>query len=231
MDRLDYLSRDSYYTGVVEGIVGYDRILNMITVVDNNIVVEEKGVNSIEKFLIARYMMYSQVYLHKTSVAAELMLKKVIVESKQNFKNNIPVECSDILRKFLKNEINLNDIELFIYYFSLLDDYDIWFLLKSNTENQNILLKFLCESLLNRKLFKLSLQSQENVRGSTITENEKFNQLSFSFHEQIECYKKGSQSIMILTKDGSIQDLLDFSHFSTILNRCKKIYYKIIENN
>jgi uncharacterized protein len=230
MDRLDYLSRDSYYTGVVEGVVGYDRIIQMINVVDNNIVVEEKGIHSIEKFLIARYMMYMQVYLHKTSLVAESMLKSVLVRIKFLIKNGTKVETSENLKFILTNEFNDYENETFIYYFSLLDDYDVWDLIKRNTNHSDKILKFLCDSLLNRKLFDLYLRSEtldaksndvflDNIlKKHTFAKNEQ-EYLIFEGKEVIQCYDDQIKPIVIQTKNDGLKNIIETTGLKSLLQR------------
>ena len=127
MDRLDYLNRDSFYSGVSEGVVGYDRIINMLDVHDDNIVVEEKGIYSIEKFIVARRLMYWQVYLHKTSLVADLMLKNAVLRAKEVYKGNKKqLEISANLNFFLSNTLSLNDFDEHLTKFAALDDYNIF---------------------------------------------------------------------------------------------------------
>ena len=148
MDRMDYLTRDSFFTGVAEGVIGYDRIIKMLTVADDQLVVEEKGIHSIERFILSRYFMYSQVYLHRTVIAAEQMLKKFIELCKVNcdiFENSVLCE--------IWHSKNLPEKQL-IHLFADIDDIDIIHFLKIAKKSQNSLLSFIAEGLLDRKLFK-----------------------------------------------------------------------------
>jgi hypothetical protein len=220
MDRLDYLSRDSYFSGVVEGIVGYERIISMINVVDNQIIVEEKGIHSVEKFLIARYLMYLQVYLHKTSIVTEHMLRVIVEEVKNLLRKDIEIQMSPSLSYFF-NEKNLSaDNKEITYYFSLLDDYDVWDLIKRNSQGGNKLLNFLCESLLNRKLFKLSLRELDD-------KTSRQSDMTFIGEELVTCYNLGSKEIMILTKQNEVKPLSSFEGLKSILQRNEKITYQI----
>ena len=124
MDRLDYLNRDSFYTGVSEGVIGYDRIINMLDVYDGNIVVEEKGIYSIEKFIVARRLMYWQVYLHKTGLVADLMLKNAILRAK-TLDAKFHIGVSEPLQYFLLNNISSDDFTDSLNIFTMLDDHDI----------------------------------------------------------------------------------------------------------
>ncbi|MBK8721468.1 MAG: HD domain-containing protein [Saprospiraceae bacterium] len=163
MDRLDYLNRDSFYTGVSEGIVGYDRIIKMLDVRENDLVVEEKGIYSIENFLISRRIMYWQVYLHKTTLSAELMmihflkrLKSLCQEGKISSDNN--------LLFFLKNNFSIDDLKndsALLKRFSLLDDYDVIYQIKMMLDASDRVLREHADGLLNRKLFKLKYRNNE----------------------------------------------------------------------
>ena len=129
MDRLDYLNRDSFYSGVSEGIIGTDRLIEMLNVHDGYLVLEEKAIYSIEKFIVARRLMYWQVYLHKTVVVAENMLIQTLRRAKALIKMGNPLFCSPALQFFLENDITKVDFETnpkVLDYFSRLDDYDIW---------------------------------------------------------------------------------------------------------
>ncbi|MFY7979302.1 MAG: HD domain-containing protein, partial [Sediminibacterium sp.] len=153
VDRLDYLSRDSFFTGVSEGVVGYERILKMLNVKDNILLVEEKGVNSVEKFLVSRMLMYWQVYRHKTVIAAENMLVKIIQRANQLAKAKDPsIATGGILDYFLSNEFTSNEaIDLTAY--CQLDDTDIMFAIKKWQSHTDPVLSLLCNRLLNRKIY------------------------------------------------------------------------------
>ncbi|MDA3909762.1 MAG: HD domain-containing protein [Bacteroidales bacterium] len=159
MDRLDYLRRDSFFTGVSEGVIGSERIIKMLNVMDDQLVVEVKGIYSIEKFLIARRLMYWQVYLHKTVLAAEKMLETCLQRAKDLIKQNIKLEASDALLWFLKNENNSNSDEV-LQRFSLLDDSDVMASIKSWTKHSDKILSHLAAGLMNRRLFRVYLQKE-----------------------------------------------------------------------
>jgi HD superfamily phosphohydrolase len=174
MDRMDYLNRDSYFTGVHEGVIGYDRIIKMLNVVDNQLVVEEKGIYSVEKFLIARRLMYWQVYLHKTVVSAEKMLVLVLKRAREIMNTNADsIQASSHLLFFLKHSITAetikNQADSFLMKFAGLDDHDIVAALKNWSEHSDFLLRFLSKSLLNRQLFKTEFQN-EPIPASRISE-------------------------------------------------------------
>ncbi len=155
VDRMDYLNRDSYYTGVAEGIIGYDRIIKMMNVVDNQLIVESKAIYSIEKFLISRYLMYRQVYLHKTAISAEQMLKLFYSELKESFLNeHIDSNILAQLAQLNEDQINKDSVELF----SRLDDIDIIVAIKNKVHSKNYILNYLSQSILNRRLFRTIVQ-------------------------------------------------------------------------
>jgi HD superfamily phosphohydrolase len=160
MDRLDYLKRDSFFTGVSEGVVGSERIIKMLQVVDDNLVVESKGIYSIEKFLIARRLMYWQVYLHKTSLIAELLLSAFIMRLKYLFENsNIRTNNQYIDLLIDKNKVyNKKDI---ITNFAMIDDYDVFCLLKQNMYSDDKILSHLSNSILNRKFPKILISKEK----------------------------------------------------------------------
>ncbi len=218
VDRLDYLSRDSFFTGVSEGVVGYERILKMLTVRDNELVVEEKGINSVEKFLLSRRLMYWQVYRHKTVVASENMLVKIIERVQFLFsqKNN-SVQTGGLLDYFLSNPaIQLADLDLSAY--CNLDDTDILFAIKQWQNNEDPILSILCKGLLNRKCFKCQIQSEPiddtawkaafNSTKSAFPYNEDdLAYLCFKGTVSNTLYKNDNETIKILLKSGEIANI------------------------
>jgi len=160
VDRLDYLSRDSFFTGVSEGVIGYDRIIKMLCVKDGQLMVEEKGIYSTEKFLLSRRLMYWQVYLHKTVVSAEKMLVRIIERAVELTKKSQPTPSgSNHLDFFLANSGRVN-IEQELGRFCALDDHDIMGAIKTWTGHSDLVLQTLCNNLLNRQLLKVKLQPQ-----------------------------------------------------------------------
>ena len=162
MDRLDYLKRDSFYTGVYEGIVSVERIIKMLFVVGDKLVVEEKGIYSIEKFIISRRLMYWQVYLHKTVLAAENMLTKILRRARELCMSGVELHASPVLTYFLKKQLGKNDLlhdPDVIRQFSRLDDYDIYEAIKVWTDADDPILSRLCLMLINRELFSTDMQS------------------------------------------------------------------------
>ena len=164
MDRMDYLSRDSFFTGVHEGVIGYDRIIKMLAVYDNELVVEEKGIYSIEKFLIARRLMYWQVYLHKTVVSAEQMLIQVLRRARHLALAGVELPCPPNLWYFIQHEVCEADFEKdgnrLLAYFASLDDYDVFSAVKSWINAEDRCLSYLSYGMIHRKLFKLEFSAQ-----------------------------------------------------------------------
>lgn len=164
MDRLDYLRRDSFYTGVQEGVIGHDRIINMLNVHNDEMVIDEKGIYSIEKFLIARRLMYWQVYLHKTVVAAETLLVKILQRASQLADNGIELFASPAFHYFLYNkpgkEIFFSNSDVLKLY-SELDDFDIMSSIKVWCHHEDKILSELCLMLRDRKLSRIDIQSTQ----------------------------------------------------------------------
>ncbi len=163
MDRMDYLNRDSFYTGVSEGKIGSDRIIEMLNVVNDNLVLEEKGIYSIEKFLVARRLMYWQVYLHKTVVAAEFMLIHVLRRAKELQQAGTDVFCSPALKYFLVNNVSADDFRNkpeVLELFSQLDDFDILGAIKVWQFHDDKVLSTLSRRLIERKLFKIKVSKE-----------------------------------------------------------------------
>ncbi|CAI8198223.1 MAG: HD domain-containing protein [Flavobacteriaceae bacterium] len=161
MDRLDYLKRDSFYTGVSEGNINSERLISMLNVVEDILVVEEKGLYSVEKFLMARRFMYWQVYLHKTSMVAEHMLIKIFERAKFLVTAGEELYASKALAYFLKRDIQETEVSSeTMHYFSLLDDVDIYAALKEWCSHSDFVLSRLSAMLMERKLLKISVQEE-----------------------------------------------------------------------
>jgi len=160
MDRMDYLKRDSFYTGVSEGVINSDRLLNMLTVADDELVVEAKGIYSVEKFIVARRLMYWQVYLHKTVLAAEQMLVHTLRRAKYLAENGHQLFATPSLAAFLKNRYGMEDFrqsDALLGMFARLDDSDISASFKVWTDDSDSVLSFLSSSLVNRQLFRIEI--------------------------------------------------------------------------
>jgi uncharacterized protein len=164
MDRLDYLKRDSFFTGVSEGVISSDRIIKMLNVVNNELVVEHKAIYSIEKFLIARRLMYWQVYLHKTVLSAETLLVNILMRAKELSASGKDLFATPVFQLFLKNNFTPLDFEKddsLLDKFSKLDDSDVDTSIKVWSENEDKILARLCQNLLERKLYKIEIQNEE----------------------------------------------------------------------
>lgn len=241
VDRLDYLKRDSFFTGVSEGNIGLERILSMLNVVDGNIVIEEKGIYSIENFLNARRLMYWQVYLHKTSVSAEKMLINLILRAKDLAISGQEIFGTKALLTFLYNEKTLDhfqdDHDLLDLYGEL-DDHDIWGAIKVWQHYDDSILSSLSKSLLKRELFKIKL-TNEPLSKSSIEDlrnmiADKFNiqrseaRYFFAYGEVTnKAYIPENSSIDILTKKGkliNIADAADLPNIKAISKIVKKYY-------
>jgi len=163
VDRMDYLSRDSFFTGVSEGVIGYDRIIKMLTVQNGELMVEEKGIYSIEKFLVARRLMYWQVYRHKTVLCAEMMLVRILERARELSRaGNKSIATEGPLTHFLLGSDNMHQS---LDQFTSLDDTDVVAALKKWSSNDDAVLRFLCSSVLNRRLLKVRLQADPIAPG------------------------------------------------------------------
>lgn len=225
MDRLDYLNRDSFYTGVSEGVIGSDRLIEMLNVFEGNLVLEEKGIYSIEKFIVARRLMYWQVYLHKTVVAAEFMLIHTLRRAKQLSKNGVELFASPALQFFLKKDVSKNDFEndpSTLDHFSELDDYDILGALKVWQSHPDGILSSLSKGLVNRKLFKIEISKEPFSKDRVQMEKERIRIQNHISAEEVDffvysdvlsnnAYNQNRQKINILLKNGGVIDLTEAS--------------------
>jgi len=218
VDRMDYLTRDSFYTGVSEGVIGYDRIIKMLTVHEGELMVEEKGIYSIEKFLVARRQMYWQVYLHKTVLSAEKMLVHILQRvrelSVQSTDGLLTGGATDFFLYSYKGEMNPEVLNKFCQ----LDDIDFSFAIKRWSMHTDFVLKTLCTRLLNRQLFKIKLQA-EPFNASVLAEKLSAAQQKWSLspHEAAyfaytgeannTMYQTQDERINIVFKDGTVKDI------------------------
>ncbi len=221
MDRLDYLQRDSFYSGVTEGKVGSSRIIKMLEVVDDQLVVEEKGIYSIEKFIVARRLMYWQVYLHKTVLSAEFMLVNILKRAKKLRAENSPIFASPALDRFLFQDFTKSDFESdpsVLATFCTLDDFDILGAIKVWQSHTDPILSDLCQRLVQRNLFKIELRkerfSQDEIQFKVNAAAEVFGLTPddasyYVIHQSIEnrAYRSDDSSIKILFKDGRLVDV------------------------
>jgi HD superfamily phosphohydrolase len=220
VDRLDYLARDSFFTGVSEGVIGYDRIIKMLTVVNDELVVEEKGLHSIEKFLIARRLMYWQVYLHKTVLSSELMLVMILKRAKELVSSGVGLFSTPAFQFFLSHSLTYEDFlndENCLSQFLLLDDNDVITSIKVWSTNPDPILSDLCKRLSERKLFKVVFYKEE--------ERSEINQLKIDFLAKFQfepnsqnyywiedetsnrAYNSGDEKIKIYFKDGKVKEI------------------------
>lgn len=219
IDRLDYLKRDSFYTGVAEGNISSDRLIAMMNVVNDELVIEKKGIYSVEKFLIARRLMYWQVYLHKTSLVAEHLLVKVLMRAKELAENNIELFSSSSLRFFLYNKTNKENFDVKVLdLFSKLDDYDLLSAIKEWTNHSDKIISNLSTMIVNRDLLKIEIHDQEVSEVDFSTHMSKLMSSSnltkkeasyFVFKGDIsnQAYNK-LQPIKILNKKGDLEDIV-----------------------
>ncbi len=221
MDRLDYLKRDSFFTGVSEGVISSDRIIKMLNVVNDQLAVEAKGIYSIEKFLIARRLMYWQVYLHKTVLSAENLLVNILKRAKELAQKKTDLFCTPALKTFLYKQYSKKDFKNnpeLLDDFALLDDYDIMASIKVWTSHKDAVLSMLCKQLVNRRLFKVEMQNlpfkELKVRGLKNEVKKRYNlndkevnYFVFSGNVANDAYRGDIISINILFKDGTTVDI------------------------
>ncbi len=219
IDRLDYLKRDSFYTGVAEGNISSDRLIAMMNVVDDELVIEKKGIYSVEKFLIARRLMYWQVYLHKTSLGAEYMLVKVLKRAKELAEKNIDLFCSSSLHHFLYNKTNQDNFDTStLDLFSKLDDYDLLSAIKEWTNHSDKIISNLSNMIVNRNLLKVKIYDEQVSEIDVSNHIKRFMKTSglsnkqasyFVFNGDISNQAYNSQEpIKILNKKGEMEDII-----------------------
>lgn len=221
VDRLDYLKRDSFFTGVSEGVISTDRIIKMLAVVDGNLVIEAKGIYSVEKFLIARRLMYWQVYLHKTVLSAEKLLVNILKRAKELSLGGSDLFATPALSLFLKHNYSKKDFisnpEL-LRQFVLLDDYDIMASIKAWMGHEDKVLSLLCRNMIDRHLFKIQLQNKKFSEAEKsawlekVMKKYKFTKKEaeyFVFTESVNnsAYNASEFKINILYNDGSLMDV------------------------
>ena len=228
MDRMDYLNRDSYFTGVSEGVIGYDRITKMLAVKDGELVVEEKGMYSIEKFLIARRLMYWQVYLHKTSLCAEQLLIRCLEIAKKRSQKGTVLNISPSLAFFFNKEVSKEDFRnnpgMLLEKFARLDDYDIISALKNLMYQPDATLAYLAGSIINRRLFKIELSNlpfdcdyRKNLRQKlrmALPDNLNTDALIIEGKESNSAYSTLKDEIKILFKNGRVLPMSEASDHS-----------------
>ena len=241
MDRMDYLNRDSFYTGVNEGKIGSDRIIEMLNVVNGSLVLEEKGIYSIEKFIVARRLMYWQVYLHKTVVAAEFMLIHTLRRAKELCMNGSELFGSPALLYFLNNSVSSEDFKndkSVLDKFALLDDYDIMGAIKVWQDHDDLVLSELSKRIINRELFKISFSKKpfdqveidrvkKSIKDNLQVDDSQLHHFVYSNVLTNNAYNDERQTINLLMKSGEIIDVADASdnlNISALANPVEKYF-------
>lgn len=241
VDRLDYLNRDSFYTGVYEGKIGADRIIKMLDVANDKLVVEEKAIYSIENFLVSRRLMYWQVYLHKTVISAENMVLRVVQRARELLQQGVEVPASPCLRFFLASDLTMQDFEqdgTILERFVSLDDHDIWGGIKLWASHPDKVLSFLAGSILSRRLFKVMIANkpieEDMLLGISELVQEKFSvseedvkYLMISGKIGNNAYDAEGQTIDMLTKTGYVVDVAeasDLPNIRALSNKVEKYY-------
>lgn len=232
VDRMDYLNRDSFYTGVSEGVIGYDRLIKMMNVADGNLVIEEKGIHSIEKFLMARRIMYLQVYLHKTVLSAETMLIQAIKRAKYLLETGsgdlIPSQAYVIFETMRQASNLLPDHpDAFLAKFATWDDHDVTYAIKKCVTSEDRVLKILSSRIIDRRLFKLEWSNepfeeayiskiQSKIQAKFEVNNEELKYLVVNGLERVNLYDSEKEEIYLMRKDGSTVSIN--SHIESIFN-------------
>ncbi len=221
IDRMDYLKRDSFYTGVAEGNISSERLIDMLNVVDDRLVVEEKGIYSVEKFIVGRRLMYWQVYLHKTGVVAEKMLVNLLARAKELARRGVVLHTSKALHFFLYKDID-GDFDLnTLKTFSRLDDYDILSAIKDWISHEDKILSKLSEMIINRKFLKVQLSNEafkdehvSLIRNTMEQEGWSQEDLKYFFIQDIvsnQAYSDSENKIYLYYKNGQIIDIVEAS--------------------
>jgi HD superfamily phosphohydrolase len=238
VDRMDYLTRDSFFTGVSEGVIGYDRILKMLVVHNGELMVEEKAIYSIEKFLVARRLMYWQVYLHKTVLAAEKILVKITERVRNIFdKNDLSLKTGTAIDYFM-GEFDGKMNEEAVQNFVRVDDFDFMHAIKTWSFHSDVVLSTLCNSILNRKLLKIKLEAQpfikEEMHQKLQNTCQKLNinehdagYLCFTGETVNTMYKTTDEQINILFKNGQVKNISQVDNaliHKTLSSPVKKFY-------
>lgn len=230
VDRMDYLNRDSFYTGVSEGVIGYDRILQMLTVQNEELAVEEKGIHSVEKFIIARRLMYWQVYLHKTVLSSEHLLINILKRAKELARTRADLFATPALRHFLYGQISADDFigdPIHLEQFCSMDDTDVLIAVKMWQEHPDPVLSRLCQMLIRRRLYKVVFGSaisdtvfaekkESVIRKLNISEADAA-YFVFTGVTSNSTYDTNDERILIAMKDGTVSDISDIEN--TLVNQ------------
>jgi len=236
MDRLDYLKRDSFYTGVAEGNINSERLLVMLNVVNDELVVEEKGIYSVEKFIVARRLMYWQVYLHKTGLVAEKVLERVLKRAKELVLQGVDLPASKAFKYFLKHQTATEQFSVEkLKTFAKLDDYDVLSAIKDWISNEDELLSKLSESLINRRFPKVILQRDpfseaeiaeacEKITSKIKLSKTQLDYVFFTGKVKNQAYDTTKDNIKILFKNGDIKDISEASDQLNIQALASPVY-------
>ncbi len=239
VDRMDYLNRDSFFTGVAEGVIGYDRIIKMLTVKDGNLVVEEKAIYSIEKFLLSRRIMYWQVYLHKTVVAAEKMLIMVMKRAKELIAGGVQVAAATApFHTLLQAAFTDRSIESLLDDFCQMDDHDVMATVKNWCHHPDKVLSELCKAIIHRKIMHIKLQTapiavefsqqkKKEIAAVMQVDEKEADYFVFGGEASNMLYNINNESINILYKDGRLKDIsqVDNAIINIELSEPVKKYY------
>ena len=235
VDRLDYLKRDSFYTGVAEGNINAERLITMLNVIDNQLVVQEKGIYSVEKFLMARRFMYWQVYLHKTGIVAEQLLIRTLKRAKELVEKGETLVCSKPLNYFLTHKVDKTKFDRPVLdIFARLDDVDILAALKAWQDHPDFVLSRLCRMIIERRLLKIKLRDKPTDAKRILSYQEKFQKKhNRSLHEagyfvfvgsiENQAYNRDLQNINILKKNGKLIDVAKASDQLNLKALSKKV--------
>jgi uncharacterized protein len=240
MDRMDYLNRDSFFTGVAEGAIGAERIIKMLDVVDDQLVVEAKGMLSVENFLNARRLMYWQVYLHKTSICAEVMLVQAIGRARELLRDGQEVFASPDFAVFLRQNVSLTQFQendAYLRAFVNIDDNDVWSCIKMWQYHSDAILATICQLLLHRKLYKIQFSDVPFETDYLAKISQDLQQQHIPAHwlsyflvegqSSNAAYVSSKERIFIKLKDGSVRDIAEASDLPTIkaLSNIVRKYY------
>ncbi|WP_370476199.1 HD domain-containing protein [Tamlana flava] len=239
MDRADYLKRDSFYTGVAEGNINSERLITMLNVVNDELVIEEKGIYSVEKFIVARRLMYWQVYLHKTGLVAEQLLIRVLKRAKELHESGKKLQGSNALMHFLDHKVSFENFDHeTLDVFSRLDDYDIISAMKHWRFNDDFVLSNLCEMIINRNLLKIKMKKKK-IKSESLQKHfdsfvheykitpDEASYFVFTGSISNQAYQLKHKGINILHKSGKIEDIVKASdqlNLKALSKRVTKYY-------
>lgn len=225
VDRMDYLNRDSFYTGVSEGVIGYDRILQMLTVRNNELMVEEKGIHSVEKFIVARRLMYWQVYLHKTVLGAEELIIRIVKRAKELASSGATLFATPALHFFLYARLDMDTFRTnpeYLNKYCELDDADIMASIKVWQQHDDAVLSLLCRMMIERRLYKVKFdnedaadllqQKRHELKTALNLPDELMHYFVFAGTTSSSTYNVDDERIAIAMKNGAVKDISGVEH-------------------